>query len=1018
MHHRRTRAARAGLLLAAASAAALALTGVSSAALAADEPVTRTVSSGGNPIIADGSYYLADAAPLVSDGELYIYGGHDEAAPQQAGFEMHEYGVLATDDVSGGEWTLTEGAMRPDEVFDWATGNAAYAGQVVEGADGRYYWYAPVEAADTSLPNRMSIGVAVSDAPTGPWTDAIGEPLVDWRDVFGDASAGQEIIDPHVLIDDDGSAYLYWGSWSVARMVPLDAEMTGLAGEITTMKGLDDFYEAPWVFHRGDTYYMLYDWKRGGSDCTPSNYQACIAYATASDPAGPWTFQSIILGGTSSTTVHPSMIEFDGAWYLTYHTKDSEGGGHFRRSVAIDEVQWQGDEILPVTPTLENDPAFALDRNIAPTAEARASFTESPPMTLGALNDGRAETALLPPDQWGNYRGTDSTVETDWAMYLWDAPVRVDGAGIEFEQDSNWIRPPASWHIEYVDEDGTWRPVEGAEYPTAANEWHDVSFDAVTTPALRAVFDGRAEGAAYHSVSVSEWEVYAVAADELMGPSVATEVGEAPELPEAVRLPYSDAGELWAPASWRDIPDEAYAEAGEFTATGVARGQTAEISAVVTVADGQEEPSVDDDEAPVAALIPAGSGGTTETEGWYSSAVDVRVTGTDETDYRLSLAASVGDEEKRTDDARWLDVRVESDGETVVSATATDATGNTSEVRSLTVRVDQEAPELSAAFDADSRTIAASATDARSGLRALEHRLDDGDWEPVAPSGAIEVSDDLPHRVVVRATDVAGNTAVEAVTVPPGDGAALSGNLAPYAKASASFTSSWESVDGLNDGTGELFDAAADTGATWGTWSSVGEQWAQLTWSFDVTTDEIGVWWYRDTSDEGAGGMIPPRSWSLQALDGDSWREIATDDDAEAPRTSDGYARVSFEPVTTSALRIVAQSWGEADGSGSIGIREWQVAGAERGANELSVEATTRCVAGKVVLVASVANGSDSPVDAVVSTPFGEREVSVAAGRTASKAFTTREASIDAGSVTATAGDADATAAYQAAACD
>src|SRR5699024_10726108 len=146
-------------LMAAAAAAAVAVPLTAAAAPApsatatdeAPQP-TRTIASVGNPIIADGSYYMADAAPLVVGDTLYIYGGHDEAAPQQAGLEMHEYGVLSTTDVGGGSWDLYEGNMKPGEVFDWASGNGAYAGHVVQGKDGRYYWYAPVESADTTLP--------------------------------------------------------------------------------------------------------------------------------------------------------------------------------------------------------------------------------------------------------------------------------------------------------------------------------------------------------------------------------------------------------------------------------------------------------------------------------------------------------------------------------------------------------------------------------------------------------------------------------------------------------------------------------------------------------------------------------------------------------------------------------------------------------------------------------------------------------------------------------------------------
>ena len=50
-----------------------------------------------------------------------------------------------------------------------------------------------------------SIGVAVAERPTGPFRDALGEPLVPF---LPDLSS----IDPMVFIDDDEQAYLYWGA--------------------------------------------------------------------------------------------------------------------------------------------------------------------------------------------------------------------------------------------------------------------------------------------------------------------------------------------------------------------------------------------------------------------------------------------------------------------------------------------------------------------------------------------------------------------------------------------------------------------------------------------------------------------------------------------------------------------------------------------------------------------------------------------------------------------------------------
>ncbi|MGO1267117.1 MAG: family 43 glycosylhydrolase, partial [Microbacterium gubbeenense] len=915
---------RAGLAVTAAAAVAWVLAVAPASPAAADVPEPdRTIVSPGNPIIADGSLYTADAAPLVVDDTLYIHAGHDEAAPDEAGFNMRDYSVLATNDPASGSWDLYSENLAPGDVFDWSTGNAAYAGQVVTGADGRYYWYAPVEWDNAEVPNAMAIGVAVSDSPVGPWTDAIGDPLLTWYDVFGESATGQEVIDPHVFTDVDGRVYLYWGSWNVARAVELDPNMIELTGDIRELAGLDSFYEAPWVFERNGTYFMAYDWKQPGSECTPSNYQACIGYATADDPLGPWEYQGLILEGTSSTTVHPSIIEFDDAWYITYHTKDAADGGHFRRSVAIDEVEWDGDRILPVTQTWADDPAFRLTENVAPEAEATASYTEQPPMRLGAVNDGsRSETALLPPDQWGNYRGTDSTVASDWLAYQWETPVRVDGAGIEFHRDSNWIRSPESWALEYVDAAGDWHPVTGASYPTATDEWHEIAFDAVTTSALRATFHGQAGGAYVHSVSVSEWEVYAAAAEELPHPETWTSVGAQPELPEAVRMPFAGEGDLWVPVNWREIAARDLAEPGAITVSGRALGQQAgEITATVHV--GGDAPGMPADELPPTVSIAAV---TPETEGWFSSDVPLRVTAQDDTDYRLTIETRPGEGAwTATDDASFAELVVSDEGETTLAARAIDAAGNVSEETTRTIRIDATPPDLDAQLT-DARTVTVDAADALSGLARIEYRFGaDDSWTAAQPGDTIAPPDELPHDLAIRAIDVAGNTAQSIVQIPLGD-AELTGELAQYATPSASYTSAWEDVAGLNDGSGGLFDDDASAyGASWGTWDRAGEQWAQLDWAFDATIDEIGVWWYRDSPDSAQGGLIPPRDWVLEYLDGEEWVEVELTGDSAYGRTSDGYDRVAFAPVTTGALRITAQSWGDAAGQGSIGIREWQV---------------------------------------------------------------------------------------------
>jgi len=577
-------------------AGGLLLTGLSATTAAAelDEPPepTRSFHSEGNPIISDGSRYTADAATLVEGDTLYVYAGVDDAEPQYGNFDMNKYDILATTDVEEGNWDHYENALSPGEVFDWATGDAAYAGGVTKGADdGRYYWYTPIETESTEYANRMAIGVAVSDSPVGPWEDAIGEPLVDWGDVFGDSDEGEEVIDPHTLVDDDGRVYLYWGSWYIPRVLELESDMVTPAGDIEEMEGMDSFFEAPWVTKRGGEYHMLYDWKEPGSDCTPSNYQACIAYATSDSPTGPWDYQGVVLGGTSSTTVHPSLIEFNDAWYMTYQTKDAKDGGHFRRSVAIDEVPWEDNRIQPVEPTRLNDPKWELTTNVALDATPSASYTETPPMLVDALNDGRATTALLPPDQWGNYQGEEDTSESDWVQYEWDEPVRVSQIGLEFHRDAGWIREPADWQLEYLDDAGDWQEIDTDSTPTDTDQWHEVDFDPVETESLRLNVFGTPTGDDFHAVSISEWEVHSAPISDVPDIEVEVEEGEEPELPATVPATYEDGAEGEVAVKWQENDAEVAALAEGSAVDGRALGYDAEyISAQIVVTDEEPEP--------------------------------------------------------------------------------------------------------------------------------------------------------------------------------------------------------------------------------------------------------------------------------------------------------------------------------------------------------------------------------------------------------------------------------------------
>lgn len=484
-------------------------------------PVPRVIHSSGNPILSDGSYYSADPAPVVAGDTLYILAGRDEAPPNRNDFVMNEWQIFATEDVGSQNWKHYPDIARPESVFAWSKPGHAYAGQVVRGPDGRFYLYAPVQEGHPEHRDPFVIGVAASDSPLGPWKDAhpsgpiISQSLPEPNQI--------QNIDPTALVDNDGRVYLYWGTFGELRGVELDRDMVTPEGPVVTVRSLTGFFEAPWLFHRGDTYYMVYADNQAGpnSPCTPAIYHACIAYGTASSALGPWTYQGVILDPVSSTTSHPGVIEFKGQWYLVYHTADAKGGGHFRRAVAIDRIGWDDSvkpaRMLKVKPTREPQPAPAATRNIAMAAHASASNEPVPVQYwIKSLNDGVVRQNPLPPDMWGSW--TRDNPSGQWIEYSWSHPVTLNGSRIVFWSDhpagaTEGVVPPAKWHLEYMKQ-GAWIPIpEVKKYPTSPmKSFIEVNFPQIETQCLRAVFNASGRKGNYAALAVEEWEAMAPAA--------------------------------------------------------------------------------------------------------------------------------------------------------------------------------------------------------------------------------------------------------------------------------------------------------------------------------------------------------------------------------------------------------------------------------------------------------------------------------------------------------------------------
>src|SRR4051812_45404871 len=336
--------------------------------------VVQGVAKADNPIIQ--TIYTADPAPLVYNGRVYLYTGHDE--DNSTYFTMKEWRGGASAD--NGNWTHHRSPPHLAR-FRWA-GHNAPAGPTVY-RNGKFYWYVPMTVRATG---QMGIGVAVSTSPTGPFTDAIGHPLV---------SNGQ--IDPTVFIDDDGQAYLYWGNPDL-WYVKLNSDMTSYSGAPTriplTTAGFGTrtgdtnrptlFEEGPWVYKRNGLYYLVF-----AAKCCSE----FIAYSTAPSPTGPWTYRGTIMPTQgSSFTNHPGVIDFNGGSYFFYHNGALPGGGGYTRSVAVEKFSYNADGSIPtITMTTAGAPQVGtLDPYVRQEAETMASSSgiETEPSTEGGMNIG------------------------------------------------------------------------------------------------------------------------------------------------------------------------------------------------------------------------------------------------------------------------------------------------------------------------------------------------------------------------------------------------------------------------------------------------------------------------------------------------------------------------------------------------------------------------------------------------------------------------------------------------------
>lgn len=315
-----------------------------------------------NPIVTQ--RYSADPSVMVYGDTVYVYSTNDEFEYTNGSISENTYGNIKTLNCFSSKdlvnWT-DHGVIQvagSSGAATWATCSWAPCAtyKTINGVD-KFFLYFSNGAG--------GIGVLQADNPTGPWTDPIGKPLITKS--TANCSEVTWLFDPAVMVEDDGTGYLYFGggipgsSYSnpkTARVVKLGNDMVSLAGTPVTI-------DAPYLFEDsginkiGSKYYYSYcsNWNTSGSGYN----SAAIQYMVSNSPTGPFTYVGEIFKNPGVYfgvwgNNHHSIFEFQGNYYMAYHARALEtaqlGKNYGYRSTQIDKLTFSNGVFSNLTPTM------------------------------------------------------------------------------------------------------------------------------------------------------------------------------------------------------------------------------------------------------------------------------------------------------------------------------------------------------------------------------------------------------------------------------------------------------------------------------------------------------------------------------------------------------------------------------------------------------------------------------------------------------------------------------------------
>jgi len=298
--------------------------------------------------------YIPDGEPYVFGDRVYVYGSHDRFNGHA--FCLNDYVCWSAPVDDLGNWRY-EGVIyrKTDDPLNPDGSMCLYAPDVTRGPDGRYYLFYVLDKVSV-------VSVAVCDTPAGKF-EFYGYVRYPDGTRLGEREGDQHQFDPGVLTEGDRT-YLYTGFCPRGDKSRRGCMATVLGPDMLTIveepvfvlpsepysagTGFEghEYFEAPSIRKRGDTYYLIYS----------SIVMHELCYATSKHPTKGFTYGGVIVSNADlhidsykpadkpmyyGGNNHGSIVEIKDRWYIFYHRQTN--GHHFSRQGCAEPITFRED---------------------------------------------------------------------------------------------------------------------------------------------------------------------------------------------------------------------------------------------------------------------------------------------------------------------------------------------------------------------------------------------------------------------------------------------------------------------------------------------------------------------------------------------------------------------------------------------------------------------------------------------------------------------------------------------------